>query len=111
MRIGIIGASGEIGTYVYEYLRNRHFEVLPLVRNSMGPILSRWDTKPLFVDLLDDNSIDCALRQCDVIVNCVIDKRNYSTTKERVEMNVRYCRNLLRIASRNNVLKIIHLSS
>jgi nucleoside-diphosphate-sugar epimerase len=111
MRIGIVGASGEIGGYVCRYLAKQGFEAVPVVRRSAGPLLGRWDMEPVLVDLSNEESANDGLKGCNVVVNCMIDKGNYHTIRERVARNTRYCINLLKSAVRNRASRVIHLSS
>ena len=111
MRVAIVGAGGEIGYYFYRYLKNRGFDVVPIVRGSLGPLLSRYSIEPTRVDMTDVSSIDAALSGCDSVINCMIDKQAYKTDQEKVRRNLICCRNLLLSAIHCRLDRMIHLSS
>ena len=111
MRVAVLGASGEIGQFVFRNLLNEGIETVPVVDRSLGPLLSRRSISPVRVDMLRPGTIRDAIRGCDCVVNCIMNKSESLTNKEKERLNIQYCRNLLNSCSKEGVVRLVHLSS
>lgn len=111
MKIALIGASGEIGSYIFRYFKKENIELVPVVRSSLGAVLARWEIKPIFADLNNFQQLICGLKGFDIVINCTINKQNYNSVKDRINKNIEGCKNLLKAAKECGIKKIIHFSS
>jgi nucleoside-diphosphate-sugar epimerase len=113
MRIGVLGISGEIGARLVNYLLQNKIETRLIGRN-IGTRLIRYDRDKLdFVnaDLFDKNALQSAFTNCDVIVNCAIDKSEYKTAQEGIDQNIIAINNVLMACKTASVKHYIDLSS
>jgi nucleoside-diphosphate-sugar epimerase len=110
-RIAIIGASGEIGARLTQHLLERGRKPRAISR-TLSPRLGRWDTLDFrAVDLMDRQGLQKALEGCESIINCAVDKSDTTDVTRSVQRNLEACHNLLNVARRCGVRRIIHLSS
>ena len=111
MKIALFGASGEIGTYVYLELTKCGHHVTPVIRNSLGPTLSRSKINFAKIANYHVSSLSQLLDDIDVVINCAIDKSSNSNKKEIIKSNTSFVKNLLEAADQCKIKKFIHLSS
>jgi nucleoside-diphosphate-sugar epimerase len=110
MKIAVLGASGEIGARLTQHLFLAGCAPRALSRRP-SPRLARWgDLDFRSVDLRGPGLAE-SLQDCNVVINCAIDKVRGADTGELVARNVAACRNLLAAARAAGVRRIVHLSS
>jgi nucleoside-diphosphate-sugar epimerase len=103
-RIGIIGASGFVGSALCERLffsGNRNF--IPFVHSSGNAWrIARLPVPIRSVDLLDRQQVWAAISSCDVVVNCSLASNDRKS---------RGLRNLADAAKKARINRFVHLSS
>jgi nucleoside-diphosphate-sugar epimerase len=103
-RIGIIGASGFVGSALCERLffsGNRNF--IPFVHSSGNAWrIARLPVPIRSVDLLDRQQVWAAVSSCDVVVNCSLASNDRKS---------RGLRNLADAAKKARIKRFVHLSS
>ena len=75
-RIGVTGATGQVGSRLLRHLRAAGFEVVAVVRNPLGAALCDAvapDVEIRVGPLTPDEGQTHVLDDCDVIVNCAIE--------------------------------------
>ena len=75
-RIGLTGATGQVGSQLLRHLRAAGFEVVAVVRNPLGAALCDVvapDVEIRVGPLAPDEGQTHVLDDCDVIVNCAIE--------------------------------------
>jgi nucleoside-diphosphate-sugar epimerase len=104
MRIGIIGASGFVGSALCERLHFLgHNDYIPFVRSSANAWrIARLPIRLQWLDLRDRNRVVQAVSGCDVVVNCALD----SGDPQAVGL-----KNLLYAVRMARVRRFVHLSS
>lgn len=104
LRLGILGASGFIGSRCIETFHlGQTFEVIPIIRNYGGLArLARFDLDCRIADGDDVNALQTAFRQCDVVVNCIVG--NPDVIERTAESSYR-------AANAAGVKRLVYLSS
>jgi len=111
MSIAIFGAAGEIGSRLTLHLLEKGVDVKIFTRASISPVLGRYCLKPIAIPTNEISQLSKELRGCSVVINCAIDKKNFSTTRDLIKRNVELVRNILKASEQADVNKVIHLSS
>lgn len=103
-RIGIIGASGFVGSTLVERLLMRDTdEIVPIIHSSGNAgRLARWGAPLVIADILDKQQLAHALRGCTHIVNC---------SRNGKAVMLKGLANLLEISADLKVQGFVHLSS
>ena len=76
IRIGITGATGQVGSRLLQHLQDAGFTVVAAVRNALGAALCDAVAPGADIrigSLIPDNGQPHLLDDCDVIVNCAIE--------------------------------------
>jgi predicted dehydrogenase/nucleoside-diphosphate-sugar epimerase len=103
-RVLVTGATGFIGCRLAETLYDNGYKVRGLVHRLGVPGLARLARLPVELvqgDVLDFQTVVKAAENCDIIVHCVYAGRQTVMGTE----------NVLRAAIKNNVRRVVHLSS
>jgi dTDP-4-dehydrorhamnose 3,5-epimerase len=102
-KVCVFGASGFVGRALVERLKGNNYDVISAIHTPGNAwSILRYDTPIVLADLLNEGSIDNALKDCDYVVNLTLGKFD--------EM-VQQLDNLITSCKRNNVKKLIHISS
>lgn len=113
MNILITGATGFIGRHLLELI-STHTNYIPKNITLISRNLDKFDEniknsyKIIKADLNDLESLIKAFKHIDVIINTAAEVRNYNKLEQT---NVEGTKNMVAAAVKNNVKKIIHLSS
>lgn len=109
MKILITGASGYIGKNIFKHLLKENLEVFGQVRDK------RAIGKNLFFnDFSNDQLLESLTSEIDVIINCIglAHVKDHKKNNEDFESaNFLVLKKILKYAKKNEVKKIIHLSS
>jgi predicted dehydrogenase len=103
-RIGVIGAGGFIGYRICEWmiLHNRA-KVTPIIHSAKNfALLGRFDIRPEFADLLDQQSLEAAFAGRDIIVHAAVG--DDKTIVQGIQ-------NTLNAAKKAGVKRIVYLST
>ncbi len=76
IRIGVTGATGQVGSRLLRHLRRAGFDVVAAVRNPVGAALCEAIAPDVDIrvgSVVPDESQPHLLDDCDVIVNCAIE--------------------------------------
>jgi nucleoside-diphosphate-sugar epimerase len=76
IRIGVTGATGQVGSHLLRHLRDAGFTVVAAVRNALGAALCDAVAPDVDVrvgSLSPDKGQPHLLDDCDVIINCAIE--------------------------------------
>ncbi len=109
----ITGATGFVGTRLAERLAlGSESNVLALVHRFTGPGLARLARLPVTLvraDLLDLDSVEKTVKNCDTIIHLAYGTSGDEQTRRTV--TVKGTEHILKSASRHNVRKVIHFST
>ena len=112
-RVLVSGANGFVGSAVVRALLRHGYAVRALVRASSDTRnLDGLDAEIVHGDLLDPPSLERALRDCRGLFHVAADYRLWARDPARIRMtNVRGTRNILAVAMRSGIDRIVHTSS
>jgi NADH dehydrogenase len=106
----VTGATGFIGRHLVEKLVKKNMKVRCLVRNSGKIELNNANLEIIEGDILDTHSLDEATRNIDLVIHLAAVIKS-SNPKKIEQVNVLGTANLISACRKNNVKKIIHVSS
>jgi len=110
-RILVTGGTGFIGSRLIEVLMLRHNvkNIKVLVRNfSHASRIARFDLEMIHGDITNNESVDNAMKDCDIVFHCAYD---FSSSSKEREQNTRLgTENIAKIALKYNV-KVVHIST
>ncbi|RYY28851.1 MAG: NAD-dependent epimerase/dehydratase family protein [Sphingobacteriaceae bacterium] len=69
MKIGLIGASGFVGTAILKEALNRNYEVVAIVRNPENISIQNKNLTVKKGDVLEENTVAGLVQGCDVVVS------------------------------------------
>ncbi len=119
--IAVTGAAGLVGSYLVQYLWQKGYSVVPIVRTpgkpkhfmdwleraqSGGPKL---DLR--LADVTDLDALEKALQGCDVVVHTAGEVNAYGTRTRIFQTNVQGTKDVLETACRLGLQQFIHISS
>lgn len=109
----VTGASGFLGTHLVRELRIADFEVRALSRRAeTDAALSALGATPVRAALADTESLQHAMRGCDVVFHAAADTSMWRRNAARqTAANVDGTENLLRAAERAGLAGFVHTSS
>ncbi len=113
MKIAITGASGFIGRNLCEYLRkNGHFIIAIVRSKEKAQSLSKIGCEIREGDVANRNSLETALNGAEAIIHlAALFNSPESSWSEYKSVNVNGVRNLLEIAKKIKVKRVIHCST
>lgn len=101
MKIAITGANGFIGSFLVEELKSiKNMEIIPISRNKKSAFFSNYSVE----------SLTSFFNGCDIVVH-LAGKRPVEDTYSQYEDNSKITNNVSLAAKRNNVKKMIYISS
>jgi dihydroflavonol-4-reductase len=112
----VTGATGFLGSHVARLLVERGERLRLLVRpdSSLRLLegLAAGSSERVVGDLRDPDSLDCAVRGCEVVYHVAADYRLWARDpREIYESNVRGTRNLLDAAGRAGITRFVYTST
>ncbi|MDR0801831.1 NAD-dependent epimerase/dehydratase family protein [Fluviicola sp.] len=113
MKVAITGGSGHLGSAIIEEMLNRNYAIKALV-HLKGNFLERENKNIEIVkgSLQDENSLTELMEGCDYLIHCAAVISISGDKNQLIQkVNVQGLENVLKVASKNNLKRIIHLSS
>jgi dihydroflavonol-4-reductase len=108
----VTGGTGFVGRAVVTELLAAGREVRVLARNPAHPALQGLEVEVAVGDLRDADSLQRALRGCDVLFHVAADYRLWVPDPEEMyAVNVQGTRNLLAAAAAQGVARVVHTST
>ncbi|WP_455392143.1 NAD-dependent epimerase/dehydratase family protein [[Eubacterium] cellulosolvens] len=104
-KILITGGAGFLGRNLYSHLVSKHFEVTSMVHEHR--ILGQ---KAIVGDILDRKSLMNAMTGMDCVIHCAA-KMGHGQKHEMVRVNSEGTKNILEVAVKSGVKKVIHIST
>lgn len=112
MRALVTGATGLIGSYLIKLLIAKGNEVKAMVRITSNIQLIPTTTTIVYGDILDEESLGYAARDCDIIFHAAGAFAYWGyDNKKFIEDSRRGMENVIKAAGKNNIKKIIFTSS
>jgi len=112
MKVLVTGANGFIGSHVVKLLLQLGKEVKILVRrNSNLQNIRGLDVEFVYGDIRDKDALKNALDGCNVVYHLAAYYSNRGERELMYEINVKGTKNLLEIAFKNNIEKLIYTST
>lgn len=112
MKTAIIGGAGEIGARMSQNFLLSGTDVRIISRRK-SPRIARWgnvDFAPAELPLAE-HELQKVLDGCEVVVNCVVDKKAFDSADRSIASNTQGLKNLIEASVRMGVKKFIHLST
>ncbi len=108
-KIFITGANGFIGHHLVNFLNGKEFEIYSLIRKDSLPTFQlRKNVHIVYGDLTNKESLEKVIPQGSIIVNLAA---NPYDPKLSFEVNVKGTKNLVEVAKKKYIDRIIHISS
>lgn len=103
-RVAILGASGFVGSTLFEYLRQKpEYELVPVIHSPGNAWrLARFRADLHIADLLSRKAVTKVLENVDYVVNC---------TRGDTDIMFDGLKNVIRACRENGVSRFVHLSS
>ena len=113
IRVLIIGGTGFVGRNITEYLLEHGYDIRVLVRNdSKIGNLEEKGVKLVYGDLLKEETLEVATKDIDVVIHAGGILGGYGVAREMLnQVHVQGTRNLLEASNKNNVKRVIVISS
>lgn len=106
----VTGGGGFLGKRIVELLRSQNHEVRFIARHAY-PDVEALGAHGIIADLRDLNSLQVAMRGCDVVFHVAARVGVWGPRDEYVSTNVIGTRNVLNAARANGVAKLIYTST
>lgn len=112
MKVAVIGGGGDIGARISQQFLTGGMDVRVISRKK-SPRIARWGTLDFVAAEIpmSENELKKALQGCEVVVNCVVDKKAFESDEVSIESNKQGLKDLLEASIKLGVKKFIHLSS
>ncbi|AEA42269.1 NAD-dependent epimerase/dehydratase family protein [Fluviicola taffensis] len=111
MKVAITGGNGHIGNAIIEELLRRDYTIKALVHSKSNFLESRA-VEIVKGSLLDENSLTELMKDCDYLIHCAAIISISGDQNGLVqEINIKGLENVLRVALKSNLKRVIHLSS
>lgn len=104
-KILITGGSGFLGRNLFTHLSSRQFDVTSLVHEHQIK-----DQKTIFGDILDRKTLMDAMTGMDCVIHCAA-KMGHGKKQEMVRVNSEGTLNVLEVAIKSGVKKVVHIST
>ena len=113
MKILVTGANGLLGVNIVRELLLRNTEVHALVRPTSDLRgLSGLDIKYIAGDILDTESLDRAVKDCEVVIHAAANTSQWPTQYRYYEpVNVKGTQNVINICRKHNVSRVVYVST
>ncbi len=107
----VTGASGHLGVNLVNSLLARQWQVRTLVHLS-HKTLQGIDAEVVFGNVLDENSLEKAFEGADIVFNLAAKVSVVEWNRSLVEeINIKGPRNVVEACKKNNVKRLVHVSS
>ncbi|MBW7867023.1 MAG: NAD-dependent epimerase/dehydratase family protein [Brumimicrobium sp.] len=111
MIVGVTGATGYIGYSICVELLKQNYEVIALIYDEK-PEIAELPIKKIKGNILDSSTLIPFVEQCEVIIHAAgIIKLCYGFDQQLYDINVKGTFNLLEMAQKANVRRVLYLSS
>lgn len=111
MKVAITGGNGHIGNAIIEELLRRDYTIRALV-HSKSNFLESKHIETVKGSLLDEESLVKLMEGCDYLIHCAaIISINGDKNQLVQQINIQGLENVLRVASKSNLKRVVHLSS
>ena len=111
-KVVVTGATGFLGFNLAQKLSELNFAVTGLGRNTlMGEELQKKGIKFVKVDLSDSEKLTEVFNNAEFIFHCGAKSSNWGSYKSFFEANVTGTKNVVNACLKNNVKRLIHVSS
>ena len=112
MRIIITGATGFIGRNLSESFHKEGMKVIATGRSlDIGRKLQEQGIEFIPADIKDQSQVDKAFSPADCVIHCAAKAGDWGTYQEFYETNVIGTRNVINACKRNDIRKIIYIST
>ena len=112
MRNLVTGATGFLGSYIAKKLKNNGEEVVCLARKSSNTnFLETLDTKIIYGDITNNNSVRKAMEGIDRVYHAAAITGEWIGKKQAYESNINGTKNLLTVALENKIDRFLFISS
>lgn len=111
-KIFVTGGSGFVGKALIQDLKEAHYEVYALARSaSSEKIVSNLGAIPISGDLINTNTFASKLEGIDCIIHVAAMIEMWGKYKDFYKMNVEATENLVKMAIKHKVSKIVYISA
>lgn len=111
MKVAITGGNGHIGNAIIEELLSRNYTIRALV-HSKSNFLESKQIETIKGSLQDEDSLVKLMEGCDYLIHCAaIISINGDKNQLVQQINIHGLENVLKVASKSNLKRVIHLSS
>lgn len=111
MKVAITGGNGHIGNAVIEELIHRNYSIKALV-HSKSNFLESKNIETVKGSLHDEVALTELMKDCDYLIHCAaIISINGDKNQLVRKINIEGLENVLKVAKKSNLERIIHLSS
>jgi dihydroflavonol-4-reductase len=111
MKVAITGGNGHIGNAIIEELLRRDYTVKALV-HSKSNFLESKNIEIVKGSLQDENSLTELMQSCDYLIHCAAIISITGNQSQLVQdINIKGLENVLKVASKSNLKRVVHLSS
>lgn len=113
MKILITGATGFIGKNLALYLASQNHIIHALYRSEKKVEDLKHENIKLFKgDILDNKSIDIAMKDCEQVYHIAAFTDVWTKNKSQIyDLNVKATENILKLAQKHNIKKIVFTST
>lgn len=111
MKVAITGGNGHIGNAIIEELLSRNYSIKALI-HSKSNFLENKNIETIKGSLHDEDSLTKLMEGCDYLIHCAaIISINGDQNQQVQKINIQGLENVLKIASKSNLKRVVHLSS
>ena len=112
MRVAITGATGFLGGALARAYRNRHDEVVALVRQTSNTSqLTELGVELIFGELTDEGDFNSLLKNADLGIHCAALTTDFGPWEEFLAINIGGTKNFFEACLNQNCPKAVYVSS